>query len=136
MKKQLTILLLAILAIGLTACATGPSEPQSLEEQLAARDYIFGEKVDRIRNYRINGWSEIDNRHVIINAGVRDKYLLVLRNSCNNLSSATNLAFTSTAGSLTDFDKIMVSGPGGFVDHCFIQGIYLIKSIENKEPGR
>ncbi len=136
MKQPVTMLILAALAIGLSACAAGPVEPQSLTDKLAARNYIFGEKVERINNYRINGWSEIDSRHVIINAGVRDKYLLVLRNSCMNLSSATRIAFTSTAGSLTDFDKIMVSGPGSFVDHCYIQDIYLVKSIESKEPGR
>jgi hypothetical protein len=134
--NKLYVLLPALLTLGISACATGPAEPESLADKLKARNYIFGEPVERIRNHRINGWNRIDDRHVIIKAGVSDDYLLVLRNPCMNLSSAMELAFTSTAGALTEFDKLMVSGPGGYVDRCYIHEMYKINRIEMADSKR
>ena len=128
--KKIKVLLPAILGLSLVACSTGPAEPESLADKLEARNYIFGEPVDRISNHRINGWNYIDRRNVIISAGVSDKYLLVLRRDCFNLQSANTLAFTSSAGSLTNFDRLIVSGPGNSVDRCFIQDIYRVERME------
>jgi len=134
MKRILSLVALAAVAFALAACAARTGEPTSLADKLATRNYLLGEEVDGIRNYRINGWSHLDDYNVIINAGVRDEYLVALRNRCPELRSATHLAFSTTTGSLTEFDKLMVTEPGGMVMHCYISGIYKLAKTQ-KEAG-
>lgn len=134
MNKIRIAVALAILSLGLAACATKPAEPVSLADRLATRNYMLGEEVDRIRDYRINGWKDVDDWHVIITAGVRDEYLVALRNRCTEMRSATHLAFSTTVGSLTEFDELMVTAPGGYVEHCYIKAIYKLAKVK-KEPA-
>lgn len=134
-----SIILAALLSFGVTGlagCATATDEPASLADKLETRNYLLGEEVDRIRNYRINGWNHVDDWHVIITAGVREKYLLSLRNRCPELRSASHMAFSTTAGNLTDFDEVMVTGPGGFVDHCYIDKIYKLAKKPVETPDQ
>jgi hypothetical protein len=134
MKLTHSIFALAIMALGLAACATEPRETMSLADRLATRNYLLGEEVKRIRDYRINGWNHVDDYHVIITAGVRDEYLVALRNRCPELRSATHLAFSTTAGSLTEFDKLMVSTPGGGVDRCYVSALYKLAKKPRAAP--
>ncbi len=124
-------LVLTALTIVLTACAISPETPLTLEQKLEARNYSVGEEVKRIRNYRINGWNYLDSKHVVMTAGVSDHYLVTLRNRCNELSSATNIAFTTTVGSLSVHDKILVKGLTNFIDHCFIQSLNKLEKKVN-----
>jgi len=105
---------------GLLACAAQSELGMSLEEKLVARNFELGESVDRIRKYNINGWSVLDSTHIILNAGASDHYLVNLRRRCDDLNSAIDIAFTSTAGNLTRADRIIVNGPGNFTNHCYI----------------
>jgi len=113
----------ATLVLVLSACATNSEQGMSLEQKLESRNYTVGEPVSRIRNFNINGWSELDDYHIIITAGVRDDYLVNLRHRCSDLRGATRIGFSSFAGSLTDKDKLLVTGPGGFTERCHILSI-------------
>ena len=130
MKIFNTTLALAVMAFGLSACATGPYEPESLDQKLEARNLVLDQPVNRIRYHSINGWSEVDDWHVIINAGVSDRYLLTLRNSCRELDTSMDIGFSSTVGALTTADKLIVKGPGGFVDYCYISTITRLKKAD------
>jgi hypothetical protein len=123
MKFWPLILTSTIMAAGLSACASGQSAQLSLHEKLQARNLVLAEPVNRVKYMRINGWSELDDRHVILSAGASDRYLLTLRNVCRDLDSSMNIGFSSTVGNLTTADKLIVKGPGGFVDYCYISTI-------------
>jgi len=123
-------LILTIMAFGLSACASGQLNTMGLYERLEARNYVLAEPVNRISYHRINGWSELDDRHVIISAGVSDHYLLTLRNSCRDLNSSMDIGFSATVGNLTTADKLIVKGPGGFLDYCYISTITRLKKAD------
>lgn len=122
------------LAALLAACATPPQGPKplNLDQQLAERHYLMGPSVDRIRNYQLSGWNYVDNYHVIMRAGVRDQYLITLRSYCPDLSSATSIAFTTTVGSLTTADALLVRGPGSILDRCQIRYINRLERVERQ----
>ncbi len=108
-------------ALVLAACASATPDPLSLERELEQRRYALGEPVERIRDYRLNGWNSVDNTHLIIHTGPSDAYLLTLRSPCHNLRTAENIALSTTAGSLTRLDKVVVrSAPDGYTEHCVI----------------
>ena len=125
------VLALSTMAIVLCACAISPEIPLTLEQKLEARNYTVGEEVKRIRNYRINGWNYLDSTHVVMTAGASERYLVTLRNRCSELSSATNIAFTTTVGNLSVHDKILVKGLTNFIDHCFIQSLNKLEKKVN-----
>lgn len=117
------------------ACAANPAQPQTLEEKLAEKGYQMGEQVRRIQNYRLNGWSYVDRKHVIMNAGVSDHYLVSLRSPCIDLQSAIDIGFTTTIGSLTKNDKLIVRAPGNFNDTCMIDSLQALKKIEKTDAS-
>ncbi len=114
---------LTTMAMVLGACATSPEMSLTLEQKLEARNYTVGEEVKQIRNYRLNGWNTLDSKHVIMRVGASEHYLVSLRNSCYELSSAANIAFTTTVGNLSVHDKLLVKGPAGIIEHCFIEAL-------------
>jgi hypothetical protein len=132
MNLRFRIGLSIALMVLLAACATpsqGP-EPLNLDRQLADRHYLMGPPIDRIRNYYLSSWSYVDNYHVIMRAGARDHYLVTLRSYCPDLSSATSIAFTTTVGSLTTSDVLLVRGPGNILDRCHIRHINRLEKIQ------
>lgn len=124
------ILIGAVTLLLATACAIEPHEPVPLEEKLAKRGYTIGEQVTRIREYRINGWNDVDRQNVIMNVGASKNYLVTVRSPCDGLRSAVNLAFSTTVGDLTDKDKLLVRGTGGHLEHCYIDTIHTLEKIE------
>lgn len=130
-----TKLVLATAVFLLAACAGRPDGPErlNLEQKLAERYYVMGPAVDRIRNHRLRGWNYVDNYHVIMRVGVRDHYLITLSTHCPGLSIATRLAFTTTGGSLTTSDALLVNGPGQMQERCYIRHIDRLERIEREE---
>ncbi len=115
-----------------TACSGTPPESIPLEERLAARGYTIERPVKRLNNYRINGWSNVDRRNVILNVGASEHYLVTVRNPCDGLFSAEHLAFSTIIGDLTDTDKLIVRGPGRFLEYCYIDTIRTLDRIKQK----
>jgi len=118
-KTTFTILLFAITA----ACASHPPET-SLEDKLAQLGYTLGEQVRSVINFQLSGWNSVDHKHVIMNFGASRYYLLTLRTSCDGLRSATLINFSTTAGSLTDRDKLLVRNESRHLSQCYISTIH------------
>jgi len=109
-----------------SACASRPPET-SLQEKLAERGYTLGQPVRRVINFEVSGWNSVDYKHVIMNFGASRYYLLTLRTSCDGLLSATLINFTTTAGSLTDSDKVLVRNDSHHLSQCYIKTIHELK---------
>jgi hypothetical protein len=122
----------ALLPLWLAACASTSQTSLTLDQKLAEKGYVMGEQVRRIQNWNLNGWSYVDDEHFIMNSGVRDHYLVALRSPSYDLRSAINIAFTSTVGSLTDTDKVIVKAPGGFAQTFLIESLH---KLEKKPPS-
>lgn len=124
------LLLPALLVLTLGACASTPNaEKPSLDQQLAERGYKTGDKVDRIADYRIDGWNSIDRRNLIFNAGANRNYLLKLKFDCPGLTSAETIGFTSTVSFVTPLDKLVVRD-AGFDNQCPIEEIRELKKTK------
>lgn len=121
---------LLALAFGLAACASNPDQQLTLEQKLEKRNYTLGPTVDRVENYRITGFNSLDDFHVIIHSSPSRSYLVTLRMRCHNLDTAENLAFSTTVGSVTDKDKLLVrSGAAGYTEQCFIDSLQELNKV-------
>jgi hypothetical protein len=118
-----------LLPLWLAACAGAPRTEQTLDQKLAEKGYLIGEQVRRIQNWNLNGWSYVDDEHFIMHSGVRDRFLVTLRSPSYDLQSAINIAFSSTAGSLTDTDKVIVKAPGGFTQTFLIRSLHRLEKL-------
>ena len=127
--KKPAISILA-LAFSLAGCASNPDQELTLDQRLAKRNYTLGKTVDRIEDYRIMGFNSLDDFHVIIQSSPTRSYLVTLRIRCHNLDTAENLAFSTTVGSLTDKDKLIVrSGSSGYTEECFIDSLQELNKV-------
>jgi hypothetical protein len=134
--KIFTAVLLSTL--WLLACSSQPQ--QSSEEKIATTledmQLETGNKMETIRDYRVDSWRYIDQYNLVIEAGLKDKYLISLQSPCFGLNGAFGIGFTSTAGSLDKFEDIVVKGPSGRAERCPISDIVKLEPIPtaNVEP--
>lgn len=123
----------AVLAALLLAagCAAGPAAPpeKTLDEKLAEHGYRQDDKVDRILRWNVDGWSRIDDEHVVFSAGPSRDYLVTLQSPCRGLLSATAIGFTSTLEAITPLDKLVVRD-SGFTDQCPITELHALKRVK------
>ncbi len=130
MKRPFLRAATLIAAAFLVACTTTPAEPVSVDQRLADKGYEVSERIGRIPNFRLNGWSYVDRKHVIMTSGVRDRYLVTLKSNCPDLDSAMNIAYSTTAGALTDKDRLTVKVRGGVAHNCLIDRLHTLQETE------
>ena len=72
----------------------------------------------------------MDERHLIIHTGPSDSYLISLTVTCRNLRTAEDIALSTTAGSVTHLDKVIVHDrPTGVTEHCPIESIHALERL-------
>ena len=117
--------------IALAGCASTDEEPR--DRNPFTDDVRLGERVDRICfGSQIDGFTNTTDNTVVVEAGVRDYYLIETFSFCPNLDFAQSLAFDRHGGCLTRgdaviaFDSIFPShGRGGLASRrCPIHAIY------------
>lgn len=122
MKTRLVAIALMLIV---AACATPAGSEPTVDETLELQGLVRGEGNARIPSYRINGWSQIDDQHLVVTAGVNNRYLVELRGPCPELEFAFTIGFTTSGINRLDrFGDILLRGPGGRREFCPIQDIY------------
>ncbi len=116
----------------LTASIVHADTGNKLDTKLQALGYDVGESIERIEHYRVNGWNYVDDQHIVVYAGPSQRYLISTLNYCRDLSSTENIGFTTTSSSLTKFDKLIVRGAGGIVQHCPLTEIKTLIKRDDK----
>ena len=121
--------IITTLLFAAAACSTVEEPP--IDEQLAELGYVISAGNERIPNIRIRGWSEINDRNLIVSAGMQDKYLIELRSNCINLQGAFSVAFSSNnrVARIDKFESLYVRGPGRRVERCNIRNIYRLIAV-------
>jgi len=109
--------------VTLLACTATPGRQPTIEQELTRRNFQVGERVERIQQWRIDGWSYLDRQHVIMQTAPSTYYLVSLKNACYGLSTVENIAFTTTSSQLTRFDKLLVRRGRGSIEHCYIESL-------------
>jgi len=98
--KTLQLLFGLLLILIFTTCSSAVEQP-SVNQRLTAMGLQLGEGNMRIPGYRINDWTRVDDRKLVITSGVNDKYLVRLHATCINLDSAFSIGFTTPTGGLS-----------------------------------
>lgn len=120
-----------MLAAALAACASKPAvqQPQTLEQKLAAHGYKLGKEIDHVERWNIDGWSRIDDQHVVFNSGPSRDYLVSVATACSGVATATTIGFTAMVDRVTKFDKLIVRDIG-FTDQCPIDSLHELKRLK------
>lgn len=126
------------LAVLLSACASvaDKSPAPTLEERLQKQNLQIGESVQRINSFGISGWSYLNERNVLIDNGPGNQYLIKTNMDCDELNFANTLGYTTTAGSLTKFDRLKSRSTTGMPVDCGIEAIYKLEKIPAKEAEK
>ena len=104
MKAMTIVSLLAVTM--LTACASARMAEQKQKENLARYQPYIGETVSQYTRYTHNeGWTPVDNEHVIVTSNVKEAYMLTVAPPC------MNLPFAGVAIGVTErFPNVVSSG--------------------------
>ncbi len=122
--------LVAMLALVATACASTPPDAEPLAVRLSDMGYEMLGPVERVNEYRIDGWQYVDDYHTIFEAGRSEYYLLSFNQRCTGLRSAFTIGFTDRVGRLSRFDSVLVRDrAGGMVERCTINVIHRLKKV-------
>jgi predicted small secreted protein len=129
MSYQSAVLLAAGAAL-LAACATPAQTAGKDVDATAKPDPRIGPEVSRIcfpRN--INGWRTVrgDDDAIILREGVRDEYRVEFTGPCDDsdfrFAQKIGIENRPGGGCLTRGDRLLVEGPGDFLNRCLITKI-------------
>src|SRR5689334_15907113 len=104
MKAMIVVSLCAVTL--LTACASAREAEQKQKEELARYQPYLGETVSQYNRYtHDDGWTPVDNEHVVVTTNVNDAYMLTVAPPC------MNLPFAGVAIGVTErFPNVVSSG--------------------------
>ena len=127
--KTLFPVLGASIALLLAGCASNSPQP-TVQERLMDMGLELVGSNSRIPRPRVNGWSSVDDRHLVVTAGVNDKYLVELSTPCLGLEGAFNVGFRTPDFGLDRFDDIIVRGIDSRPERCPIRNITRLYPID------
>ena len=120
---------LCVAAALASACGSAPSsDSYAFRQHLETLGYRAGAPVESIPHFRIDGFSVVDDTRLIVQSGVARSYLVTLSPPCTGLATAQRLGYTTSAGALTRFDKLILVG----VDNnprCSLDSIVALERI-------
>lgn len=132
-RTTISALLLVLLATGCAGTGDGANREAERADRiyrtLTSMGLVRGETVRRVANFRINGWNDIDDRTLVLTAGVRERYLVELLAPCQGLSSSFGIGLASDTGSLMATDAILVRGLGRRPERCAIKAIWALEEL-------
>jgi hypothetical protein len=110
----------------LAACASDRGEPLNIEQKLVDHGYVMKEPVSNPHG-KVLSWSYVDHSNLIIRSSTKNWYLVSLKSPSFELSSATNIGFTTHFNNLTNQDKVIVSSPSGVSRRFQIDSLYRLE---------
>jgi hypothetical protein len=102
---------LILLAAAVVSACSGIPRRESDQEMLARYESYAGKPVPDFQTFgHFDSWSVVDDRHVLIQTGPRDAYLVKVIPPCINLPFATRIGLTSRFPNTVQsgFDSIRV----------------------------
>ncbi len=123
----------AVAALGAAACETPASNQAGADAgptALQKADPRLGAEVNRICFQRsINSWRTIDGDDdaILLRRGVNDLYRVEYTGNCRSsdfrFAQTIGIVGRPAGGCLTPGDRLLVEGPGDFVNRCLITQI-------------
>ena len=126
------------IGLAIVACSNQPrvTSEEKVSAALEQLKMTPATKTERIRDYQVTGWRYIDAYNLIIQAGLKDQYLVSFQSPCFPLQTAFAIGFTSRTGTLDKFEDIIVRDSVGRPERCAISEIVKLKPIPDgsEEP--
>lgn len=122
------------LAVGiLTAFAASlpASARTSLDDALAESGYRLGEAVERVPNFRIDGWQRVDARHIVVFDDASRGYLVTFEYPCNGLGGKQVVAWPRSPGILAPRDEFRVQHEGRTADRCHVDALHRLEPVRS-----
>ncbi|MDD3763339.1 MAG: DUF6491 family protein [Nevskiales bacterium] len=113
------------------AAAQRAEPADALAERLELMGYRLGDEILSIPHYRLDGWTYLDDMHLIISTGPTRRYLVTLMQHCDGLSTAYAIGFTARTTTLGVADRLLVRDPGNIeLNRCGIGGLQVLERVE------
>ena len=125
MNKRAAGTLVAILALG--ALVAGCAAPRTWEQRLVDRGQQVGEERRDIRRVSVSGFNALDDRHILIDGGVAEDFLLTLRIDCPEALNSEGIGITGVNDRITNLDQIEVRTAGDARRVCPIEQINVLE---------
>jgi len=122
-----------IVSLFLLGCAA--KDTMTREQKLEAYNaFIKTEQlksIDRIQSFRLQGWTALDEKHMILSKSLNKPYLITFKNNCTDLDFANAIKVVNHGGMLqAKFDYITV--PNTIEVRCYIASIYELSKEQKK----
>jgi hypothetical protein len=129
MRNAIVIILAAVLA---SACVTSIDgiERSRADRLLYKYEPYLGEPVDSFTALQHDSWQPISRTQLVLWTTINDAYLLTVSNMCPELPFAETVGVSTTTGSISTFDYIIVR-----TDRCRIEQIQPI-DVERMRADR
>jgi hypothetical protein len=114
-----------LLAASLAACASTPERQAADAAQQGLYRSHAGAPVRSFHFFgRIDSWTPLGDRAVVVWTRMNEAWLLDLDGGCNGLDYAPAIGLTSSSGTVSArFDKVLVHDTGGIDLPCIIMAI-------------
>jgi hypothetical protein len=132
MAQRIVIAVAALLSAAFLTGTVFAADAKTLQQKLQRLGYEQGESVEKVQDYKLDGWNYIDDQHIMIYTGPSERFLVGLMGRCHDLSTAEDIGFSSTVSQLTKFDKLVVKGPGGMKQNCPITEIHRLNRVKKE----
>ena len=124
MKKQLIVVMTFLAGL---AAAHSSSGQESDEADASAKD-------DCVQIRSVDGWSSIDDWHIVVRASRDEQYLLTMRTACRGIRSANSIALSNRMGRLCPDDYGRVTFRyAGMRESCRIENV---EQVADKDEAK
>lgn len=116
----------ALMVSLVTACGSsgpGTSNETQIDAVLDRLDVERANVVNSVANFRITGWQAINNRNLIVTAGLHNHYLITLAAPCFDLDFAFNIGVDTRSVALSRGDYIVPNSLHRPLERCQIAEI-------------
>lgn len=131
MKTTLSLLIVFILLNACTSTQKNISDRFDIYNTYISQNNLISKS--EIYSFKFQGWSSLDNYHLILTSSHRKIYLITLRNYCNDLTFKPQIYFDQAVDSRlsSHFDSVIVSTDLSI--KCAIKSIHLINKKQKDE---
>jgi hypothetical protein len=118
------------MALLVAACASAPAPDSKVWlDALQALGFKPGATVESIPHFRIDGFNVIDSLHIVLYTGASRSHIVTMREACPALTFADRIGYTTSAGALTRFDKLLAIGQQR-ESPCQIESMRILERIQ------
>jgi hypothetical protein len=125
-NKVLSGLVVCVLTV--SPASLHAAAKQSLEEALAEHGYRAGAAVEQVPGFRLDDWTAVDPKHLIVFGDAEQAYLVTFEYRCYGLGGNPLTVRTRASGVLAARDEFQVKHMGQVADRCHVDTLQRLET--------